>query len=400
MKLTQGHKSVPPGKITMSILLFGGIMIASANAAIVFAAPSNSTDIHLTKAQEKSLNIQTVKLKTQAIRPTMTLYGELQRNPDGVFMLSSPLSGVVLNMPGKHWPQIGAAVIRGTSLAGIKPVVRTTLQITLALELTKVKADLASAKVAELTSAAAYAREKLLYSQNKAVSLQRVQAAQAAFAGAHAREQADMQSIAAISRQLKTKAGGFLPLPIFQSGMVTEVLVHPGQAVAAAQSLLKIEDFHTLVAAVALPASDSGAIAMGTAIRIRALGHKHWLKAKPLTLGPQADRQTRGLSMLYLIGNTGILRPGMVITARVPKTAKGIRMTIIPRSAVIWWQGLRWVYTARGGGVFTLRELIHPKALPGGYAVAKGVLSSQRIVSKGAQLLMTIQLQSTLKQSF
>ena len=220
MKLTQGHKSVPPGKITMSILLFGGIMIASANAAIVFAAPSNSTDIHLTKAQEKSLNIQTVKLKTQAIRPTMTLYGELQRNPDGVFMLSSPLSGVVLNMPGKHWPQIGAAVIRGTSLAGIKPVVRTTLQITLALELTKVKADLASAKVAELTSAAAYAREKSLYSQNKAVSLQRVQAAQAAFAGAHAREQADMQSIAAISRQLKTKAGGFLPLPIFQSGMI------------------------------------------------------------------------------------------------------------------------------------------------------------------------------------
>lgn len=385
---------------SMTMLLSGllaAITLAPAYSAL--AAPSDGSVIHLTKAQEKSLNIQSIKLSTATLRPVITLYGELRGDPDRVWILSSPLAGVVATMPGKQWPQIGAAVIRGSSLTEIKPAVSTSLQITLALELTKVKADLAAAKVAQLTSAAAYAREKLLYSQNKAVSLQRVQAAQAAFAGAHAREQADRQSIAAISRQLKTKAGGLLPLPIFQSGVVTDILAHPGQAVAADQPLLKIEDFHTLLAAVALPASDSGGVAMGTAIRVRALGHQHWLKAKPLTLGPQADRQTRGLTMLYVIDNSGALRPGMAITARVPKTAKGIRMTIIPRSAVIWWRGLRWVYIARGGGVFALRELIHPKALPGGYAVTKGVLSSQRIVSKGAQLLLTIQLQSELKPS-
>jgi|GEM_PF-3291250 len=384
------------------VMLWGGLLaaITLASADRVLAAPSDSSVIHLTKAQEKSLNIQSIKLSTATLRPVITLYGELRGNPDGVCLLSSPLEGVVANMPGKRWPQIGAVVIRGSSLGEIKPTVSTSLQITLALELTKVKADLAGAKVAQLTSAAAYAREKTLYAHNKAVSLQRVQTAQAAFASAHARVQADVQSIAAISQQLKTRAGGVLPLPVFQSGVVTDILAHPGQAVAADQPLLKIEDFHTLLAAVALPASDSGGVAMGTVIGVRVLGHQHWLKAKPLTLGPQADRQTRGLTMLYVIDNSGALRPGMAITALIPKMGKASARTIIPRSAVIWWQGLRWVYTARGGGVFALRELIHPKALPGGYAVAKGVLSSQRIVSKGAQLLLTIQLQSTLKRSF
>ncbi|MGC9261286.1 MAG: efflux RND transporter periplasmic adaptor subunit [Phycisphaerae bacterium] len=365
----------------------------------VSAAPPGSTVIRLTKAQEKTLNIQTVRLKKASIRPWMTLYGELRDDPDGIWILSSPLAGAVANMPGKTWPQLGTAVTRGTSLARIKPVVSTTLQITLALELTKMKADLVAARVAQAASAAAYGREKSLYAQNKAVSLQRVQTAQAAVAAARARVRADVQSITAISQQLKTKTGGFLPLPIFQSGMITDILTHPGEAVAADQALLKIEDFHTLVAAVALPASDSGNVAMGTVIRVRALGHRHWLRAKPLALAPQADRQTRGLSVLYVIDNPGSLRPGMAITAMVPKTGKTVTRIIIPRTAVVWWRGERWVYLQHSNGVFVLHELVHPTAFPGGFTVRDGTLPAQRLVSNGAQLLMTIQLQSVLKPS-
>ncbi|MGC8541568.1 MAG: efflux RND transporter periplasmic adaptor subunit [Phycisphaerae bacterium] len=382
-------------------MLWGGLLAAVVLARVgsVWATLSDPAIIHLTKAQEKSLNIQTIKLSTATLRPVIKLYGTLRGDPDGVWLLSSPLAGVVANMPGKPWPQIGSVVIRGSSLAEIKPVVSTTLQITLALELTKVRADLVAAKVAQVTSAAAYGREKTLYAQNKAVSLQRVQAAQAAFAGARSRVQADEQSIAAISQQLKTRAGGVLPLPVFQSGMITDILAHPGQAVAADQPLLKIEDFHTLLAAVALPASDSGNVAMGTIIRIRALGHRHWLKAKPLALAPQADRQTRGLSVLYVIDNPGSLRPGMAITAMVPKTGKTVTRIIIPRAAVIWWRGERWVFIARGGGMFSLHELIDPQGVPTGYAVKNDSLPAQRIVSQGAQLLLTIKLSSTLKKS-
>ncbi len=367
------------------------------NAGNVSAASSDSNVIHLTPAQEKTLDIRTMHLKTQMIQPTMTLYGELRSNPDGVWTVSSPLAGVVLNMPGKRWPQLGSAVVRGSRMARIRPIVSTTLQITLALELTKVKADLAAAKVARSTSAAAYAREKSLYAHNKAVSLQRVQAAQAAMAAADARVRADVQSIAAVSKQLKTKSGGFLPLPFFHDGTVTDILVDPGQAVAAAQPLLKIEDFHTLLASVALPAADSGAVALGTAIHVRVLGHKHWLSAKPLTLGPKADRQTRGLSMLYLIDNAGTLRPGMAITARVPEAAKAVAMVIIPRIAVVWWRGERWVYLQPAKGAFVLHELVNPIALPGGFGVRGDVIPPQRLVTNGAQVLMTIGLRSTLK---
>ncbi len=379
------------------VSLVGAALLAQPGLA--GAAPRAAANIHLTRAQEKSLNIQTAEIKAAAIRPMITLYGELRANPRARWILASPLAGVVVHLHGKAWPQIGTHVVRGSSLAGIKPVVSTTLNITLALELTKVKADLLAARVAQSAAAAAYHREQSLYARNKAVSLQRVQAAHAAFAGAAARVQADFQSIAAISRQLKTRTGGFLPLPIFQSGMVTAILAHPGEAVAADQPLLKIEDFHTLLAAVALPASDSGRIAAGTIAHVRALGHRHWLKAQPLTLGPQADRQTRGLTMLYVMDNPGTLRPGMAITAWIPKTAKAVTMTIVPRSAVIWWEGERWVFAARGKGVFTMRELIHPLSVPAGYAVKNGSLPEKRIVSRGAQLLLTIKLSSTLKKS-
>ena len=393
------YSALRGNKIAGPILLSGCLLVAAANGALVSAAPAGSHVIHLTKAQEKTLNIRTAPVKTRMIQPVMTLYGELLSNPDGVWTVSSPLAGVVLNMPGKRWPQVGTAVVRGGSMARVRPIVRTTLQITLALELTKVKADLTAAKVAQSTTAAAFNRARTLYAQNNAVSLERVQTAQAALAAVDARVRADVQSIAAISRQLKTKSGGFLPLPFFHDGTVTDILAAPGQAVAADQPLLKIEDFHTLLAAVALPAADSGAVALGTVVRVRALGRKHWLPAKPVTLGPRADRQTRGLSILYLIDNAGTLRPGMAITAKVPKAAKAVAMVIIPRSAVIWWRGERWIYMARSGGVFVMRELIDPRSVPAGYAVKNVFPPAQRIVSQGAQLLLTIKLSSTLKKA-
>lgn len=393
------------GSLVWIGLCFFAFLSESGAVKAALAAPgavSGSPTIHLSRAQEKSLNIRTVLLKTRAIHPTLRLYGELRKNPNGIWTVSSPLAGVVLTIPGARWPQIGDQIVRGTIVARIRPVVSTTLQITLFLELTKVKADMAAARVAETATAAAYRREKLLYAQNKAVSLQRVQMAQAAFASAHGRVQADAQSILAISRQLKTKAGGYLPLPVLQGGTVTKILTHPGQAVAADQPLLKIENFQTLLAAVALPASESGAVELTEPIQIQVLGHRHWIKATPLAIGSRADRQTRGVAVLYLVTGSPALRPGMAITALVPQTAGGgqsKQWTIIPRSAVVWWHGDRWIYTAQGHGVYALHELIHPKDVPEGYAVKRSSMSVRRVVSQGAQLLMTINLASTLKKA-
>ncbi len=379
----------------LSAAVAAGVYVALASAVLQAA-----TVIHLTAAQQKTLNLQTSPLKTAAVQPMVTLYGQLQRNPDALFTLSSPLAGVVFAMPGQPWPHLGQTVTQGQLVAGVKPVVSTTLRITLALELTKVQADLVAAKVARTTAAAAYMREKSLYRQNQAVSLRSLQQAQAARAAARSRVKSDQHSIAAIARQLKAgAAGAMLPLPVFQTGLVTAVLAHPGAAVAANQPILKVENFHTLLAAVALPAAESGKVAMAAPVHVQALGHKHWLVAKPVTIGPAASRQTRGLAILYAINNSGTLRPDMAITARVPTMAAAVRRTIIPRSAAVWWRGRRWVYLQQAQGVFVLRPLIHPVTVPGGFAVRPGTLPLQPIVIRGAQLLMTIQLQSTLKKS-
>ena len=62
-------------------------MALGANVSLASAALPGTTVIHLTSAQQKTLNIQTAPLKTASVRPRLRLYGQLQRNPEAVFTL-------------------------------------------------------------------------------------------------------------------------------------------------------------------------------------------------------------------------------------------------------------------------------------------------------------------------
>ncbi len=373
---------------------------ADGDAATQPAPPAPS--VHLTAAQSRALGLQIAAVQTVTYQPILKLPGVFQADPHHQFIVAAPLAGTVEAMTDRPWPHLGDKIAHGQAIAAIGPTASSTLRVQLALQAQQVKADLASAQVAKQVADAALKRLEGLYRHEQSVSLQRVQAAQAAQAQAAARVEADTQNLAAISRDLRSGGapGGRLPLPVFLDGTITQVLAQPGQAVAAHQPLFGVENFQSLLAAVALPAGQSAqALTHGT-IQVQALGHRRWLEAKFLLIGRQADRQTGGLTVLYRVENPGSLRPEMALTAQVPRMATAQPRSFIPRSAVIWWQGQRWVYCEAGAGRFGLTALPRIEATARGYVVApQAIPAGQRIVTRGAELLLNMQLASTIRKA-
>lgn len=61
----------------------------------------------------------------------------------------------------------------------------------------------------------------------------------------------------------------------------------------------------------------------------------------------------------------------------------------MPTDAVVWWQGRAWIYVQRDPTLFARRELATDSPVPGGWFIAQGISPDQRVVTKGAQQLLS-----------
>ncbi|TAM80130.1 MAG: hypothetical protein EPN47_16700 [Acidobacteria bacterium] len=110
--------------------------------------------------------------------------------------------------------------------------------------------------------------------------------------------------------------------------------------------------------------------------------------AKLVSRSPQVDPRIQGLSFLYLTKQQGALAPGLNLIAQV---AAGPRLpgVIIPRSAVVWLNGEPWVYVEIAPDEFTRRTITASFPLSGALFVSRGFSPGDRIVSAGAQMLLS-----------
>ena len=69
---------------------------------------------------------------------------------------------------------------------------------------------------------------------------------------------------------------------------------------------------------------------------------------------------------------------------------KGI---FIPGSALVWWQGKAWVYRQKDNTHFVRREVQTANPVRDGYLVMKGFSTTDRIVVRGAQILLSLEFQ-------
>ncbi len=112
------------------------------------------------------------------------------------------------------------------------------------------------------------------------------------------------------------------------------------------------------------------------------------VEAQLVSPAPATDARVQGESFFYTAPAVPALPPGATVGGALPvgEPASG---AVVPASAVVWWQGRAWVYLEEGAGRFARREVATDAPVPGGWFVTSGVAAGDRVVVRGAQLLLS-----------
>jgi hypothetical protein len=70
---------------------------------------------------------------------------------------------------------------------------------------------------------------------------------------------------------------------------------------------------------------------------------------------------------------------------------------IVPRSAVVWWQGNASCYVEESPGKFTRRAISTANPVSNGWFVTEGIDADARIVTTGAQTLLSEEFRSQIQ---
>jgi hypothetical protein len=140
--------------------------------------------------------------------------------------------------------------------------------------------------------------------------------------------------------------------------------------------------------------SDRLAGVPGTA-RVGALADDSALReAEVLGPVPAIDPQTQGTGYLALLRRADSLPVGTALRAFLPAGGGGQTALMVPDTALVQHQGLVFLYVQTGEGTFE-RKLVEPgRTLPNGVVITRGLEGKDRVVTVGAQQLLSAELQA------
>ena len=141
-------------------------------------------------------------------------------------------------------------------------------------------------------------------------------------------------------------------------------------------------------------------------------GRTAWLKAEPLAApapGFQAagavlrqgdvnarvlgalPRSTSGLAGGWLLEAPGAdLMPGMMLTARIRGAGTGTAGVLLPRGAVVRWNGVAWAYVATDATHFERRAVNALAINADGWIVGAPFKAGEKVVARGAETLIAL----------
>lgn len=119
-------------------------------------------------------------------------------------------------------------------------------------------------------------------------------------------------------------------------------------------------------------------------------------RAKRISALPRVDPRIQGMSFLYVTSNYPGIAPGLNAVARLP-VGRLIRGVLVPRPAVVWWQGIAWVYRLTAPGRYVRCQALIEMPLTGGFLVSRGLSPRDQIVIRGAQSLLSEEFRSQIQ---
>lgn len=106
---------------------------------------------------------------------------------------------------------------------------------------------------------------------------------------------------------------------------------------------------------------------------------------------PKVDPRIQGRSFLYLAQAQSGLAPGANLVAHL-SLGKEMEGLIVPATAVVWSEGKAWVYQQTESDRFTRRAVATDIPAEKGFFVTQGFSPGDRVVSQGAQALLSEEL--------
>ncbi|MGC9291440.1 MAG: hypothetical protein ACP5EP_01785 [Acidobacteriaceae bacterium] len=139
-------------------------------------------------------------------------------------------------------------------------------------------------------------------------------------------------------------------------------------------------------------------VAHPTANAVLTLPNGSKVHARYLSLAPTADPRLQGASFYYLVPAKDGILPGITVQARLQQAAP-MRGAIVPSDAVVLLNGQAWCYVVSGTDQFvrTLVETGAPTAQ--GWFVAGHVLPGDRVVTTGAQALLSEEFRQQIEMT-
>ncbi|MBN6742117.1 hypothetical protein JKG47_16595, partial [Acidithiobacillus sp. MC6.1] len=114
--------------------------------------------------------------------------------------------------------------------------------------------------------------------------------------------------------------------------------------------------------------------------------------ARLISPSPRSDPSIQGETYFYDVPAQNV-RIGMRVTVDLPLAKQAVQGVVIPAAAVLWYANQAWVYLQMDQNRF-VRHIISTQAPVSGGWFEMDLQPGQRVVTQGAQLLLSQELQS------
>jgi multidrug efflux pump subunit AcrA (membrane-fusion protein) len=245
-------------------------------------------------------------------------------------------------------------------------------------------AAIAEARALRAAVAAAesdYKRMETLFQDDRNVSEQALRAAEARLRSEQARLAAAEQSASAIRDSLRSAWGE----------VVAGWAANPDARIM--QGLLQQSAF---LVQLVLPYDLPRAAIRGKITVAPAVSRENALPARYVADSPQVDPALPGETYFYLVESGG-LRAGMRVLARIGLGGAPVDGVIVPPAAVVWHAGKAWVYVKDDEQTFARHEVSLVQELDGGWFNGTGFDAGDQVVVSGAQLLLSEELKYQIR---
>ena len=272
---------------------------------------------------------------------------------------------ITLDSPTQKLIGLQTAEIKAAKLS---PELKGYGRVLDASPLVSLVAELTTAQAANEESQAELSRLKTLAGQNNA-SERALQAGEAA--DAHDRAQV-------VATRLKLVASW------------GTVIAHREDLAAFVESLSTASN---ALVEIDLPAGEA-VPAMPTGGRLLTLSdHSQTVEAQFLGSAPAVDPQMQGRGFLFLVAPNAVhLRPGAAVTGFLSLPGEEQSGVLVPRDAVIRFNGGTWTYRQTGEDTFERIEVSLAHPLADGWFVSEGFKAGDKLVLVGAQQLLSEEL--------